>query len=271
MAPWRYSNPVPIAAEPLSPRQAVLLERPTKSPPRPRAARGARSGSALRLASPPAPSPAPRARQVTRRCIPALPAATGRHRRPGRDSATGKRRARRPVRARGWRGRGPREPGAPTPARQRHPASAPAPVPRIPGEPGEPGRGAGRGESGFPGPDGGDSPDLGRRRDPTRATRGTPGRRDRRRHPPGARGIPRAGPGAACAPSTLPRRGRTPGVREVAGGAAPGPPRLFLVKDRSRAPPETGALNSGASPLIVQTQFLYESAANRELWLDICG
>lgn len=63
----------------------------------------------------------------------------------------------------------------------------------------------------------------------------------------------------------------TAGVCEVAGCAARRPPGLFLVKERSGAPPETRALNSGASPLIVQTQFLYESAANRELWLDICG
>ncbi|EDL08425.1 mCG125297, partial [Mus musculus] len=68
----------------------VLLERPTKSPPRPQAARGARLGSALRLASTPAPSPAPWALQVTRRHIPALPAAQAT---TTRDSATRKQRA----------------------------------------------------------------------------------------------------------------------------------------------------------------------------------
>lgn len=155
MAPWRYSNPVPIAAEPLSPRQAVLLERPTKSPPRPRAARGARSGSALRLASPPAPSPAHRARQVTRRRIPALPAApatataTGARPRP----ATGKRRAPEPVRARGWRGRGTHESSSPTPARKRRrPRPAlPLPLPGFLAIPGSPGWGRGEGSRGSPG------------------------------------------------------------------------------------------------------------------------
>lgn len=46
---------------------------------------------------------------------------------------------------------------------------------------------------------------------------------------------------------------------------------MCAFKEPGRTLQETGALNSGASPLIVQTQFLYESAANRELWLDICG
>lgn len=62
--------------------------------------------------------------------------------------------------------------------------------------------------------------------------------------------------------ATLPGSAETASVCGTSG--------LFLPKERSGAPP-TGALNSGASPLIVQTQFLYESAANRELWLDICG
>lgn len=46
---------------------------------------------------------------------------------------------------------------------------------------------------------------------------------------------------------------------------------VCAFKEPGRTPRGIGALNSGASPLIVQTQFLYESAANRELWLDICG
>lgn len=173
------------------------MERPTKSPPRPRAARGARSGSALRLAIPPAPGPAPRALQVTRRRIPALPAApataatataTAGALAATQPQGSGERRSR-CVRGAG-RGRGPEssssDPELGNAARPRAPAFG------IPGEPGEPRLGAGRGESGFPGPDRGDSPDLGRRRDLTRATLGTLGCH-RRRHTPGAMGIPTQG------------------------------------------------------------------------------
>ena len=163
--------------------------------------------------------------------------------------------------------------------RETHPCSSPdpgfgnatpprAPVFRIPSEPGEPRLGAGRGESGFPRPDTGGSPDLGRRRDPARATLGTPGR-DRRRRTPGATGIPTQGRDPRACSSTLPRDGpRPPSVCEVRAA-----PEIWsgALQERSGTPQETGALNSGASPLIVQTQFLYESAANRELWLDICG
>lgn len=75
----------------------------------------------------------------------------------------------------------------------------------------------------------------------------------------------------ACS-STLPRDGPRPlSVCEAVGRAALEISWSGAFKERSGTPQETGALNSGASPLIVQTQFLYESAANRELWLDICG
>lgn len=118
------------------------------------------------------------------------------------------------------RGRGPHQSSSPHPGLGN--ATRPrAPAFRIPGEPGEPGLGAGRGELGFPGPDRGDSPDSGRRRDPTRATLGTPGR-DRRRHTPGAMGIPTQGRDPRACSSTLPRDGPRPlSVCEVVGRAAP--------------------------------------------------
>lgn len=90
---------------------------------------------------------------------------------------------------------------------------------------------------------------------------------------PGVMGIPVLCWDPRACSSTLPRDGaRLLSVCEVFRGAAPEISGSGVFrKERSGNPQETGALNSGASPLIVQTQFLYESAANRELWLDICG
>ncbi|CAI9174886.1 unnamed protein product [Rangifer tarandus platyrhynchus] len=187
-------------------------------------------------------------------------------RRPGRDSDTGRESARAGACAGLGGGGRPTGAAAPTPGSETRPRLGP--VFRIPSEPRELRLGAGRGESGFPGPDTGGSPDLGRRRDPARATLGTPGR-DRRRRTPGETGIPTQGRDPHACSSTLPRDGpRPPSVCEVRAA-----PEIWsgALQERSGTPQETGALNSGASPLIVQTQFLYESAANRELWLDICG
>lgn len=105
-----------------------------------------------------------------------------------------------------------------------------------------------------------------------RATLGTPGR-DQRQHA-GDDGDPRVGTGSVCLPVRPPYRG--------VGGPQPLAPARYSDAQLRRSPgparfkskaqlQEPRALNSGASPLIVQTQFLYESAANRELWLDICG
>ncbi|XP_012495104.1 PREDICTED: uncharacterized protein LOC105806520 [Propithecus coquereli] len=262
--------PPPLLLQP----RPVLLERPTKSPPRPRAARGARSGSALHLASPPAPSPGPRALQVTRRRIPALPAAwaTAATATTGAPAATQPQesgeRPSRCVRGAG-RGRGPHESSNPDPGSETQPSLGLL----LSGFLASPGWGRGEGSRGSPGLTEEIPPDLRRRRDPTRATLGTPGR-DRRKHARGD-GDPPAGSGSVCLlvhltagwAATAQRLRGSPTRRS----AAPEISWSGAFKERSGTPRETGALNSGASPLIVQTQFLYESAANRELWLDICG
>lgn len=136
------------------------------------------------------------------------------------------------MRARGWAGAADRESSSPDPG------LGTATRPRAPAiwVPGKPWLGAGRGKSGFPGPDRGDSPKLGQRGDLTRATLGTPGR-DRRQHA-GGDGDPRAGSGSVCLLVHPPYRGT-------------GHDRQALARysdAQLRRPPDPARSRSGAQP-----------------------
>lgn len=238
------------------------MERPTKSPPRPQAARGARSGSALRLASTPAPKPGSLGAAGDPAAHSGAPRCPGYHHpRLSHKEAES---------ARAGACAGPGWGGVPlSPASQtRGSRDATGLGHQFSGFP-EPSLGAGRGYWGSLGLTGYSSK-LGPPRDTTRVTLGTLGYYGKETSR-GGDGDALAGPGSGHRLVHL-TAGRA-AIAELLRGIPIRSSRdlVCAFKEPGRTPRGTGALNSGASPLIVQTQFLYESAANRELWLDICG
>lgn len=185
--PYCWSGPLKARPGP-KPPEAPARAQPCASPRQPA---GSQPGSPGAAGDPAAHSSAPRRPSHRRHRY---------RRRPGRDSATEKQRAPKPVRARGWAGAGDPRLQQPGPwVRKCDPALGPC----FPETRRTWGAQAGGGERGVRVPRAWQRfPRPGLRR-PTRAILGTPGR-DRRRHTPGAMGIPTQGRDPRACSSTLP-------------------------------------------------------------------